>query len=483
MNRKLYRQDTGKNRSTNCARNWLKNFKKIIVLCFSWLGLSGLLAVPAAADFARALYDYGAENYTAAYDEFTRLASLGHKDSQFNLGAMYFRGQGVKRNSIEAYAWISLAAESDDETRIALRDQLFSRLNETEQAAARERAETLRQLFGEQALSAKLTPVYVSNEESEYALTALESPQPAYPVGAKKISLSGSVDVEFSIDANGHVRHYVAIDSTNKIFEKPAIDALKNWRYQPFIRAKQPIELIGVRKRIFFRMENDLLIEGETLEQYIRNLRYKAQSEVAVDMHAYAYNTEVIPEAGIEWQESNRWYFNAAQGGVPEAQYQLGRNLFYGKGCIMDRSKSIEWLTRAARAKHAAAQYLLATILLDEAHPSVEPAQVHDWLEQAVQAQYPPAMIKKSWMLATGNDEAQRNGARALELARRVADDYPDKFSVYRARAASHAELGDFNTALRMQKRVIKLAQSLKMPVEIEQQRLAAYNQKIAWRE
>src|SRR5690606_10297923 len=153
-------------------------------------------------------------------------------------------------------------------------------------------------------------------------IAAVEKAHRVYPAAARRISLSGSVYVADSIDIKGHTQAYVVIDSTNKLFESRLLVAIISWHYQPPLRMEQPVELVGVRKRIYFRMENDLLIEGETLEQYIRNLRYKAQSEVAVDMHAYAYNADVPPEAGIEWQESNRWYFNAAQGGVPEAQYQ-----------------------------------------------------------------------------------------------------------------------------------------------------------------
>lgn len=451
--------------------------------CLGLVGLLGLQATSATADFASALYDYGAENYTAAYDEFTRLASLGHKDSQFNLGAMYFRGQGAKQSGIEAYAWISLAAEDGDKTRIALRDRLLSKLNEADQIAARERAEALRKIFGEQALLDKMTPVYVSNEESQYKLIALENAAPEYPKNASRIGLSGSVDVEYSIDPDGHVKHYRVLESTNKIFNGAVIDALKRWRYQPVFNGEQAIEVSGVRQRIYFRIENDIFIEGETLDQYLSNLRYKAQSEVAVDMFFYAYVAELVPETKLQWEQINRWYFKAAQGGVPEAQYRLGRNLVYGKGCVADRSKGLEWLIRAARANYRAAQVMVAILLRNNEHPSVEPKQAQEFLDQAVQAKYPLAIIKKSWLLATSSDETQRDGARALELAKEVFPDYPDRLSAYQILAASQAEAGDFKAAQKTQKRTIQLAQKLKLPLDMEQKRLDVYNQNLAWRE
>lgn len=446
--------------------------------------LSGLLFVgaPASADFASAMYHYQSENYSSAYKEFIRLAALGHKDSQFNVGAMHFRGQGVEQSSLEAYAWIALSAELGDEFREKLRDRLFNKLSDMDRVAARKRAEELFALYSDKALQEKLTPVYVSNDDCDYELEALEKVAPRYPQAASRIGLSGSVDLEFAVDAQGYVKNYSIISSTNQLFEESVLQAVKKWRYHPFIKDGKPIEIVGVRTRVHFRMPEHEMA-GDDLAKYMEALRHKAESGTALDMFTYAYVSDMLPETRMEWEDANRWYFKAAQAGLAHAQYQLGLNLIYGKGCVADPAKGAEWLTRAARSHHAAAQYFLASELTSARHFSPNPDQAQEWLQQATDAKHPDAMLKKAWILATSKDDETRNGQRALELVKEVIDDYADEFTAQQTLAASQAEAGDFSSAQKTQKRVIKLAKSLKRPLEIEEQRLAAYRNKTPWRE
>jgi hypothetical protein len=456
--------------------------KKFNIIIFLWLGFSPIVV---AANFADAMYDYQAENYSSAHLQFSNLASLGHKDSQFNIGAMYFRGQGVEQNKIEAYAWIALSAESGDETRVQLRDNLLARFNEQDKIAARERAQALLALYSEESLQKKLMPDYLSNEESAYALIEVEKAQPEYPRTASRLGLSGSVDLEYSIDVNGHAKHYAVLTSSNEIFDEAVIDAVKKWRFQPLLRGGTPIVRHGVRNRIYFRIENDELSEfSETklAEAYV-DLRYTSNSGLALDIYTYAYTVEMLPEQKLAWEDINQLYFTAAQAGLAEAQYQLGLNLLYGKGCVVDPAKATVWLTYAARANHRAAQLLLATELMASSQIALDSGEAWQWLERAVKAGYPAAMVKKAWLLATSNDESARDGNAALALMNAVIKTYPDEFTAYQTLAASQAEAGNFDAAQKSQRRVLKLAKALALPVEIEQQRLDTYTQNSAWRE
>lgn len=452
------------------------------ILAHFLLAIITSITVSARADFASAMYYYQSENYSLAQQEFLPLAALGHHDSQFNLGAMYYRGQGVQQNNTEAYAWIALSAEPDNIERQQLSAQLLKKMTKSEQLAAQQRKAELVATFGEPVVQKKYMPVSVSNADSAYALIPIAQPEPKYPTTAKRIGLSGSVDVEYIIDTEGHVKNYTVTASTNKIFNASVLAAVKKWRYQPWQLEEQVTERVGVRNRIYFRMADDELTENKQ-EDYLSELRYQAQGGTAADVFIYAFVADLIPEVGLTWAEINHYYYSAAQAGLTQAQYQLGLNLLYGKGCVADTAKAIAWLTLAAQANNAAAQTLLATELMSSSPNDATLAQAWDWLSSASKLGYPRALLQQAWHLSTTSIAEQRNGKQAAELVLALPDDYPDEFSFSKVLAASQAAVGDFKAAKKSQKKVLKIAKDLGLPQAIEKQRLSAYENNTVWQE
>lgn len=53
-------------------------------------------------------------NAQRAAELFERAASAGHRRAQINIGLLYFRGQGVPRDLVQARAWLEKAAANDD---------------------------------------------------------------------------------------------------------------------------------------------------------------------------------------------------------------------------------------------------------------------------------------------------------------------------------------------------------------------------------
>jgi len=49
------------------------------------------------------------EDYTEAAKWFRKAAEQGHAEAQYNLGVMYDSGDGVPKDDVEAYAWLSLS--------------------------------------------------------------------------------------------------------------------------------------------------------------------------------------------------------------------------------------------------------------------------------------------------------------------------------------------------------------------------------------
>jgi TonB family protein len=69
--------------------------------------------------------------------------------------------------------------------------------------------------------------------EAEGKKAAIEKPAPAYPMVARQLKIAGRVEVEAIVSTTGSVEDVNAI-SGNPILTKPAMEAVKKWRFKPF---------------------------------------------------------------------------------------------------------------------------------------------------------------------------------------------------------------------------------------------------------
>lgn len=81
-------------------------------------GLLAAIAAPASAgteeDFERAARAHRAGDHAQAAGLWRQLAQRGQVDAQYNLGLMYYHGDGVARDHAEAARWYRRAAEQGD---------------------------------------------------------------------------------------------------------------------------------------------------------------------------------------------------------------------------------------------------------------------------------------------------------------------------------------------------------------------------------
>ena len=85
--------------------------KLTAALCLTFAVLFGSVGVSASADFEKGLTAFKSGDYETALREWKPLAEQGHAKSQFNLGVMYQKGQGVPKNYKTAVKWYRLAAK------------------------------------------------------------------------------------------------------------------------------------------------------------------------------------------------------------------------------------------------------------------------------------------------------------------------------------------------------------------------------------
>lgn len=93
---------------------------------------------------------YQAQRYNESYKMYYKLAKLGDHYSQSQLATMYANGEGKSVDLAEAYAWSTLAAQSDDENLAQQSDELL--LQVKDKARAEKKAAKLKKRYGDQAL-------------------------------------------------------------------------------------------------------------------------------------------------------------------------------------------------------------------------------------------------------------------------------------------------------------------------------------------
>ena len=77
---------------------------------------------------------------------------------------------------------------------------------------------------------------------------------PVYPTAMKRGHITGHVTAEFIVTKNGRVVRVKITDSTHREFEKPVIDALRRWQFEPGI--KDEVE-VNTRVRVPFNFTLD----------------------------------------------------------------------------------------------------------------------------------------------------------------------------------------------------------------------------------
>jgi protein TonB len=86
------------------------------------------------------------------------------------------------------------------------------------------------------------------NAEREFDLTEIDQKPrpiiqtpPVYPSAMRGSKTDGLAIVLFVVDATGKVSNPRVEKSTHQAFEKPAIDAIKQWKFEPAVRAGQRV--------------------------------------------------------------------------------------------------------------------------------------------------------------------------------------------------------------------------------------------------
>ena len=432
------------------------------------------------ADFNSALDDYAAKNYKAAFGEFMSMAKLGEKRSQFNLGVMYFHGQGVKQDKYSAFAWIKLATES--ETLDQNEKQIFDLVKKSidDQDKASKIYQELSQKYSSSVLLSTLYPQFVKPENAaSFDAEPVKIKQPQYPKKAFRKNHQGWVRFGFDTDKKGTPRNIVVKESFPEgVFTREALKAVQKWQFKPALDENgEPRYRKGLRYTIEFRLgnSNGVSIKKDVYEKTLKS----AQDGDANAQFKLAFWQMKLPSMRNE-NNPNEWFLKAAKQGHSHAQYYVGRNLIRGEGCLEDKVKGVEWLTRAATSGDPKAKQMLARVSLEQ-----ETKESHvraKSLLTEVQNLGTSSVLEYAWLLIKSPYSEVADADEALKLIKKLdSSNFRDEATLYEIRAAAYAAKGNFEKAVDLQKEAIDEAEDLRADTELLEANLRQYQSKKVW--
>jgi len=463
----------------------LRHINRIICILVASISFS----VFAGTDISMELYKE--KKYDEAFEYFNELAEVGNAQAMYNIGIMYYKGEGVKRDLTKAYAWMSVANQrSPKEEYKQSASEIFITLFESEQKIAQALAAELLDRYSEEGVNKNLSPEPLSDKDCTQDASPIKRDPPQYPKNERDNGRTGAVDLEFTISPQGYVRDVIISSAPSPWFAAASVQAVLRWRYSPRVEKNKAVQRLGVTTRLIFSLEGEgVFNNARVILEELNKFRENANTGDAVEQFKYAKMLEQyrelkssISSRDLEYQEANKWYLASAVGGVANAQYYLGRNMMHGFGCKIDEQGGNKWIRSAAIGGYSPAQRFLAVNMISDTNEDRYREAVKFLKYSVEQDNYYPAKILLAWEYATSFMDDVRNGHAALDLLKSEAKDYYDTVRIKETEAAAYAETGDFADAVSFQNSALEEAQKHGWEIAEMRSRLQSYKDNKPWR-
>ena len=461
------------------------HFNKIIFILIASIPFS----VFAGTDISMELYKE--KKYEEAFQYFNELAEVGNAQAMYNIGIMYFKGEGVKRDLPRAYAWMSVANEKlPKEEYKQTAGEIFNTLFESEQKTAKELTAELNARFNAEEVNKNLAPEPLSDKDCTQDAIPVRRKNPQYPAIAISKGLMGTVIAEFTISPQGYVRDLIITPASSPEFAKASVDAISHWRYYPRVENSKAVPKLGTRARLIFLIdESGQATNKRAILSELNIVRDKANAGDAAEQYKYALMLDkykmfqsFLKGINLEYQEANKWYLASAVGGLTNAQFYLGRNMAEGFGCKIDEQRGTKWIRSAAIGGYSPAQRFLAVKMISDPDEQKYREAIKFLKYSVDQDDYYPAKILLAWEYATSFLDDVRNGQAALDLLKSEAKDYYDPVRIKETEAAAYAETGDYAMAVHAQDNALEEAKKYGWDIAEMHSRLESYKENKPWR-
>lgn len=448
--------------------------RKGLTGCGGWLAALTLGCAPAAyAEFADAMKDYGAGNFTAAQTQFLALAELGDCASQFNLGAMALKGQGGARDRGAGVGWLEAALSNGCRQQVGDKVPALRASLTPEESRA---AQAVLDRYGREALQARGIAAPQFSCPGQTAASVLQSPAPEYPrhVGGAPEAI---VITALTIGADG--RAYdpeVLLAVPEPGFAAATIEAWLNARFAAAQRDGQAVaSRLEARQR--FRGASGNLASEPSFKAALAGA---AAGEPAAE-YQVGITANLDSGLGVPAARAGQLLSDAARAGNAQAQYWVGSQVASTAECNQKANARV-WFEHAAAGGSAPAAVRLARELLRGTPGDAELTQARSLLARAAAADSYYANKHALALLAAAPQAQVHDPALALQLAHKLAaGQIQSDPQLFEAIAAAYAVNGDFGKATAQQQLALRKATALGWNTRVMEERLAGYRTGRPW--
>ncbi len=434
-----------------------------------------LLCQLAWADFSDATDAYANKKYEQAFNEFHRLAQLGNKRAQFNLGVMYLNGEFVEQDVFKAFAWGKLSEHSEKPEFSQIRLTLNNKLSAAELAQAQKAYKSIKDAYGDEHIYAKLSPIVYqisddktkSKNKPEYKLNIIKRNPPRYPKEALEKLIQGWNTVGFEIHPDGTARNPYVIDAyPENTFENETLKAVLNFKFEVVFKPQVKPYITHGRQTIEYSLENTANASKlrRLYDERLQQLREYADQGSAHAQYIYAIAASsnlINKDNKMPQEEVNQWLLKSAQNGHVEAQYHLGKNILRGKGCKIEKQKGIDWIVYAAEQGHPRSSRTAYSLLTKHKNLNNTDKPAEYWLKQAADNGDADAQIDYAEFLVDQENVEFDDLILARQLLEKQSDLRDKSVKWYQISARIYQHQGDVKKAQKQQKKADKMAKKL----------------------
>ncbi|MDO7085543.1 SEL1-like repeat protein [Pseudocolwellia sp. AS88] len=466
-----------------------------------------LMQVAIASNVFNANNLYSQLNFEQARIAYLEATKVGSPHAYYQLGTIYYKGQGIKPDFLSSLIWFSLAAEyqyNDSENIVA---QLMESIDPEQRPEVQKLVDNFKAKHGKKIITQKYLPEIITPElhnkikfisyeeeqsivesfndfdgsqldddvllalldENNTEITADDLPTVKNPRNLPYFSV-----VDYDIAADGSIRNVTELHSIGRQANiDTAIYNLSMNNIKPPIFNNKPTGFmkrgyLGVAKYSRATMRN----KHKDLYNSIKRITKKlAQSKSANDRYKHTMALLYFTWAPQKKGMAIKMLKTLAEEGHVNAQYEYGLYLYREQ---LNLKEAIKWLSLASQFGLSKAEYRLAKILQDSPWVVNDERKSLFWYESAAQQNHPTATLKAAELRLLAKDKSLHDQEAAVNYLKSIESIQSDNPEYNYLVAISHlkGEYRDFKKVVNHLRLAIARGKKLNWDVSLWEEQL-----------
>ena len=266
----------------------------------------------------------------------------------------------------------------------------------------------------------------------------------------------------FNVYPDGSVRDLQIVEELpTNAFGKYAIQSIEKYKFHFEENGKvvTPSEPYSITQRIDFKLKGQSQILTPRNKIKLEKIKTNAENGDVYAQYEYAaIQDRYFLEKEIDQIKMNQWLFNASQEGIADAQYRLGKNIYYGKDCKVEKQKGLDWVMQAAQIGNVYAQYMAYQMLKNKLVVNQSDVTPFYWLSQAAKNGLSIAQLNYAKEISYKLDPSENELKLAQEYIKNYAKETYKTVQWYQVSALIEHKLNNHKKAYSKIKSAFRLA-------------------------